>query len=183
MATRPLLLALLEATAESDSGFIVNDRDHALQAATRAERSGADDELVVAALFHDAAKAVDHDHHDALIAGLLAAHVRPEVVYALRVHTHFTAAHLDNGHSRRRRLQHRFSRHYGLAARFVDEWDAPSRDPAYVSEGLEHFLPAVDRVLEQRYPRSLSLRRRATMSAKTRVRRAVGLFPGRHIQS
>ena len=42
MATRALLLTLLETTARSDSGFAVNDRDHALQTATRAERAGAD---------------------------------------------------------------------------------------------------------------------------------------------
>lgn len=173
MATRTLLFALLDATSESDSGFEVNDRDHALQAATRADRADADDEIVVAALFHDAAKAVDHRRHSGLIADLLALHVRPEVEYALRVHQDFAAAHLDNGRSPRRRLLHRANRHYALAARFVDEWDAPSRDPDYDTAPLEHFEPAVDRVLAQRYPRRIPLRRRVRGSARGRARQAV----------
>ena len=175
MATRALLLTLLEATARSDSGFAVNDRDHALQTATRAERAGADDEIVVAALFHDAAKAVDHRNHGALIAGLLAEHVRAEVEYALRVHQDFTATHLDNARSRHRRWLHRANPHHHLAARFVDEWDAPSRDPDYDTEPLEHFEAVLDRVLARRYPPRLTLRHRASGYLRYRLRRTAAL--------
>ena len=175
MVTRALLLTLMEETARSDSGFAVNDRDHALQTATRAERAGADDEIVVAALFHDAAKAVDHRHHGALIAGLLAEHVRSEVEYALRVHQDFTAAHLDNARSRHRRWLHRANPHHRLAARFVDEWDAPSRDPDYDTEPLDHFEAALDRVLARRYPPRVPLRDRARGYVRYRVRQTAAL--------
>ena len=39
-------------------GLVIDDFEHSLQTATRAERAGADPELVVAALLNDAGKAV-----------------------------------------------------------------------------------------------------------------------------
>lgn len=150
MANRKLLLEMLEATSASDSGFAVNDRDHAVQVATRARRAGADDEVVVAALFHDAAKSIDAYSHGKLIATMLAPHVRPEVVWMLEQHQDYTATQIDNGHSPFARLVHRFrgSRHQ-LAVRFVDEWDLAARDPEYDSDPLESFHPQIDRVLAQ----------------------------------
>jgi hypothetical protein len=152
MTRRSLLLEMLEETTGSSSGFEVDDRAHALQTATRALRAGADDELVVAALFHDAAKSVDATRHGQLIAGMLSPHVRPEVVRVLRIHQDYTAAHLDNGRGRWRRWLHRGRPGHQLATRFVDEWDAPSRELAYASEPVETFLPIVDRVLAGSYP-------------------------------
>lgn len=172
MATAPLLSAMLEATARTDSGFEVNDRDHALQTATRARRAGADAELVVAALFHDAAKAVDGRRHGRLIAGLLAPHVRPEVEFVLRVHQDLTARHLDNGRSPSRRLLHRAHPAYPLAVRFVEEWDVPARDPDYPTEPLEQFRPLVEQVLAQRYPPRIPLRRQLRVVAGREARRA-----------
>ena len=142
-----------EATSATDSGFDVNDRDHAVQVATRARRSGADDEVVVAALFHDSAKAIDAYRHGEIIATMLAPHVRPDVVWMLRQHQDCTATEIDNGHNPLRRLAHRVlhrGERHDLAVRFVDEWDLPGRDPEYPSDPVESFLPEIDRVLAQR---------------------------------
>ncbi len=150
MANRSLLLAMLEATAATDSGFEVNDRDHAVQVATRARRSGADDEVVVAALFHDSAKAIDAHRHGEIIATMLAPHVRQDVVWMLRQHQDYTATEIDNGHNPLRRLVHRVvqrGERHALAVRFVDEWDLPGRDPEYPSDAVESFHPEIDRVL------------------------------------
>jgi predicted HD phosphohydrolase len=130
-----------------------------------AEQAGADAELVVAALFHDAAKAVDSRRHGRLIADLLGPHVRPEVEHVLRVHQDLTARRLDNGRSRHRRLIHRARPGYALAVRFVEDWDLPARDPDYPTEPLEHFQPLVDRVLARRYPPRIPLGRRLRVVA------------------
>ena len=141
-----------EATAATDSGFEVDDRDHAVQVATRARRSGADDEVVVAALFHDSARAIDAHSHGEIIATLRAPHVRPDVVWMLRQQQDYTATEIDNGHNPLRRpgyrVLHRGERH-DLAVRFVDEWDLPGRDPEYPSDPVESFYPEIDRVLAQ----------------------------------
>lgn len=151
MANRTLLLEMLEATSASDSGFEVNDRDHAVQVATRARRAGADDEVIVAALFHDAAKSIDAYTHGKLIASMLAPHVRPEVVWMLKQHQDYTATQIDNGHSPFSRLIHRFrGPRHELAVRFVDEWDLAARDPQYDSDPLGSFYPEIDRVLAQK---------------------------------
>jgi|SRR5712664_1610558 len=50
------VLALLEKSAQIDDGSGVTQKEHCLQTATRAVRDGADEELVVAALFHDVGK-------------------------------------------------------------------------------------------------------------------------------
>lgn len=153
MATRSLLLEMLEATSATDSGFGVNDRDHAIQVATRARRAGADDEVVVAALFHDSAKAIDAHHHGEIIATMLAPHVRPDVVWMLRQHQDYTATEIDNGHNPLRRHAYRVLRRgerHDLAVRFVDEWDLPGRDPEYPTDPVESFFPEIDRVLAQR---------------------------------
>ena len=50
------MLAFLQMLDGLDDGFAVDQLGHALQTATRAERAGADPELVVAALMHDVGK-------------------------------------------------------------------------------------------------------------------------------
>ena len=52
------VLGLLESLSEVVDGFAVDQLTHCLQTATRAERAGADDELVVASLCHDIGKAI-----------------------------------------------------------------------------------------------------------------------------
>ena len=52
------VLAMLVSLADVVDGFAVDQLTHSLQTATRAERAGADDELVVASLCHDIGKAV-----------------------------------------------------------------------------------------------------------------------------
>ena len=52
------VLGMLRSLAGITDGFAVDQLTHSLQTATLAERAGADDELVVAALCHDIGKAV-----------------------------------------------------------------------------------------------------------------------------
>ncbi len=58
------------------NGFAVDQLTHVCQTAARAERAGADDEVVVAALCHDIAKAVSEPNHPAVAAALLKPYVR-----------------------------------------------------------------------------------------------------------
>src|SRR5207244_9469122 len=52
------VLEMLESLADITDGFATDQLTHCLQAATRAERAGADPEMVVASLCHDIGKAV-----------------------------------------------------------------------------------------------------------------------------
>jgi predicted HD phosphohydrolase len=56
--TAERVIALLVSLTEVTDGFAVDQLTHCLQTATRAERAGADDEVVIASLCHDIGKAV-----------------------------------------------------------------------------------------------------------------------------
>jgi predicted HD phosphohydrolase len=126
-----VLVALSQLSDVCDGGNI-SELDHALQTATRAERAGADEELVLGALCHDIGKVFGDAGHGAVSAALLEPHVRAEVVDVVRHHGAFTARHWDpllTGEADPR-LAFRQEEWYPLAETFVDAWDMESFDPA-----------------------------------------------------
>jgi predicted HD phosphohydrolase len=142
-AEQVLLLFRMLASV-SDTGEI-SELDHALQVATRAERAGADEDLVLAALLHDIGKVVGDRGHGAISAEVLAPHVRGEVVEIVRHHSAFTARYSLSEGEADPRDAHRDEPWYDLACRFVDDWDMQSFDAAYDAYPLDHFVPLVER--------------------------------------
>jgi predicted HD phosphohydrolase len=142
------VLALLRMLDGMDDGFAVDQLGHGLQTATRAERAGADDELVVAALVHDVGKIFGDENHDSVSAEIVQPYVHEAAYRAVRHHQDFTARYIAPilGGDPDRREQWRDEPWFDLAERFVDEWDQPSFDPDYPTEPLEHFEPLVRRV-------------------------------------
>ena len=142
------ILGLLRSLATITSGFAVDQLTHGLQTATRAERAGADDEVVVAALCHDIGKAISEPNHPAVAAALLAPFVRDEVAWMIEVHQDFQGRHYYEylGKSPELRERHRGHPAYALAERFADEWDQTSFDPEYDTFPLDHFEPLVRQV-------------------------------------
>jgi predicted HD phosphohydrolase len=61
------------------AGYPVSRLGHSLQAATRALRDNADEELVVAALLHDIGDELAPYNHSEIAAAILRPYVRPEV--------------------------------------------------------------------------------------------------------
>src|SRR3954469_8544739 len=87
------VLDLLRSLADITDGFAVDQLTHSLQTATRAERAGADPEVVVASLCHDIGKAISVPNHPAIAASILKSYVRPEVTEMIRVHQDFQGRH------------------------------------------------------------------------------------------
>jgi predicted HD phosphohydrolase len=149
MAAQPLVaehvLALLRSLEGLVLGFAVDQLTHCLQTATLAERAGADDELVVAALCHDVGKYVSVANHPAIAAEMLRPFVRDEVYHAIRVHQDFQGKHYyaHFGGDANARDRYRDEPWYDLAARFADEWDQVAFDPDYDTLPLAHFEPVV----------------------------------------
>lgn len=142
------VLALLRSLEEITTGFAINQLEHALQTATRAERAGADDEVVAAALCHDIGKAISEPNHPAVAAALLAPFVRDDVAWMVEVHQDFQGRHYYGylGKDPDAREQHREHPGFELAEQFADEWDQQSFDPAYDTHTLDHFEPLVRRI-------------------------------------
>jgi predicted HD phosphohydrolase len=142
------VLALLGNLEPIVNGFAVNQLVHCLQTATRAERAGADDELVAASLCHDLGKAISEPNHPAIAAEILKPYVRDDVVWTIRVHQDFQGRHYYRyfGGDPDAREQYRGHPAYDLAEQFADEWDQTSFDPDYDTLPLEHFEPLVRQV-------------------------------------
>ena len=87
------VLGMLESLSDVYDGFGVDQLTHGLQTATRAERAGADDEMVVASLCHDIGKAVCVPNHPRIAAEILRPYVRPEVTAAIAAHQDFQGRH------------------------------------------------------------------------------------------
>jgi len=140
-ATADAVLALLRSLAGVTNGFGVDQLTHGLQTATRAERDGADTEMVIAALCHDIGKAISEPNHPQIAAALLRPYVRADVAWAIEVHQDFQGRHYYHhlGKDPEARVHHADHPAYALAERFADEWDQRGFDPEYDTLPLEHF--------------------------------------------
>lgn len=142
------VLDLLRSLGDITDGFATDQLTHCLQTATRAERDGADNEVVVASLCHDIGKAISVPNHPEIAAAILKPYVRPEVHQMILVHQDFQGAHYYHhfGGDPKARDKHRDALSDGewkLAAQFADDWDQTSFDPDYDTLPLEHFEPKV----------------------------------------
>lgn len=139
------MLEMLRSLAAITDGFAVDQLTHSLQTATRAERDGADPELVFASLMHDVGKAVSVPNHPEIAAAMIKPYVRPEVYEAIRAHQDFQGRHYyaHFGGDPNAREKYRGAAWFDLAARFADDWDQTAFDPGYDTLPLEHFEPLV----------------------------------------
>jgi predicted HD phosphohydrolase len=142
------ILMLLRSLDEVVDGFATDQLTHCLQTATRAERAGADDEVVFASLCHDIGKAISVPNHPAIAAEIIKPYVRDEVYHMILAHQDFQGRHYYHhfGGDPAMRERYRDEEWFDLAARFADEWDQTSFDPDYDTLPLEHFEPLVRRI-------------------------------------
>jgi predicted HD phosphohydrolase len=143
------VLETLRHLDHSLEGYPVSRLEHCLQTATRAQREGADDELVVAALLHDIGDELAPYNHAEIAAGILRPYVRPEVTWIVAQHglfqNYYYVHHLGGDRFARERLhEHPW---YEACAHFCAAWDQCSFDPDYRSEPVEHFAPLVRSIL------------------------------------
>src|SRR5690606_20414676 len=87
------VLGMLRELGTITDGFAVDQLVHALQTATRAERAGADEQVIVAALCHDIGKLISVANHPAIAAEILKPYVREEVYWMILVHQDFQGKH------------------------------------------------------------------------------------------
>ncbi|MBK9971311.1 MAG: HD domain-containing protein [Acidimicrobiaceae bacterium] len=137
------ILGALRALDDGLGGYRVSRLQHSLQAATRAERDGADSDWVVAALVHDIGDALAPENHSQLAAAVIRPYVRAEVTWAVLMHgvfqQHYYGHHL--GLDPDAREAHRDNEWFAACERFCERWDQASFDPDYPTEALEHFVP------------------------------------------
>lgn len=148
-ATMPQIIKALLAQLEAQvDGFAVNQLVHGLQTATRAERAGASEEMIVAALCHDIGKAISVENHPAIGAEILKPYVTRETYEIIRTHQDFQGRHYYAlmGKDPEARRQYESEPWFAKACEFTDEWDQTAFDPAYDTLPMEHFEPMIERV-------------------------------------
>src|SRR5690606_24788194 len=145
------ILMLLRSLDEVVDGFATDQLTHSLQTATRAERDGADDEVVFASLLHDVGKAISVPNHPAIAAEMIRPYVRDEVYRMILHHQDFQGRHYYHhfGGDPNMREKYEGEPYFALTERFADDWDQTSFDPDYDTEPLEHFEPLVRRITAQ----------------------------------
>jgi predicted HD phosphohydrolase len=142
------ILAGLRQLADGLGGYQISRLEHSLQTATRAQRDGADVDMVVAALVHDIGDELSPFNHAQVAAAILRPYVRAEVTWTVLMHGVFQLRYYGQhvGLDPEAREQYRGHPWYGTCDRFCADWDQASFDPAYPTEPLEAFAPLVREV-------------------------------------
>jgi len=146
------VLAALAKLDQSLPGYRVTRLEHSLQAATRALKDGADDELIVAALIHDIGDELAPYNHAELAAGIIRPYVRPEVTWIVEQHGLFQTYYYAHHSGGDRNARERFRDHpwYQACKDFCARWDQCSFDPEYASLPLSAFEPKLREIFSRR---------------------------------
>ena len=142
------ILSLLRSMEHLVQGFAVHQLEHSLQTATRAERGGADLDMIVASLCHDIGKTISNANHPAIAAEMIRPWVHDDAYQVIKYHQDFQGRHYYGriGLDPEMRRKHLGQPWYELAERFADDWDQTAFDPDYDTLPLEHFEPMVREV-------------------------------------
>lgn len=152
MTADRILRELSHQAEETLSGYKVTRLEHALQAATRARRDGADEDWVCAALLHDIGDGLAPQNHDRFAAEILRPFLREECVWVVEHHGAFQMVYYAHhyGWNQFEREKHKDSPYYRSCIDFCERWDQSSFDPDYASEPLESFAPLVRSVFARK---------------------------------
>jgi len=129
-------------------GYKIDRFQHSLQTASRAQRDGADEEMVVAALLHDIGDTISPDNHSELGASVLQPYVSAETHWIIKHHGLFQGYYYFHhcGGDRNAREIYRGHSMFEPTAEFCAKWDQNSFDPAYDTMPFEAFEPALRRI-------------------------------------
>ena len=145
---------VLEALKNLDSsvdGYQVTRLEHSLQSATRAEKDGAEEEMVVATLIHDIGDNLAPHNHSQLVASVLRPYVSEKIYWIMLHHGIFQEYYYAHHIGRDRNARDKFKDHpyYQDAVDFCEKWDQKSFDPNYESYSLEYFEPKVRKLFSK----------------------------------
>ena len=137
---------------ETIEGYQVTRLDHALQAATRARRDGADADWIVAALLHDIGDGLAPQNHDRMAAEIIRPFVREECTWVVEHHGAFQMIYYAHhyGWNPEERARYAGHPHYQACVDFCERWDQSCFDPAYDADTLDSFAETVHAVFARR---------------------------------
>ena len=139
---------ILDALKNLDYSFAdyqISRLEHSLQSATRAERDGADIEMIVGALIHDLGDDLAPLNHSQLAAAIIRPYVRTEVAWIIEHHGIFQLYYYGDamGVDKNAREIYRGHKWFDSCEKFCERWDQMSFDSDYTNHPLAHFTPIV----------------------------------------
>ena len=145
------ILNALRNLDSSVDGYQVTRLEHSLQSATRAEKDGAEEEMVVATLIHDIGDNLAPHNHSQLVAAVLRPYVSEKIYWIMLHHGIFQEYYYAHHIGRDRNARDKFKDHpyYQDAVDFCEKWDQKSFDPNYESYSLEYFEPKVRKLFSK----------------------------------
>tara|TARA_Y100001970_G_scaffold272327_1_gene368905 strand:- start:1596 stop:2150 length:555 start_codon:yes stop_codon:yes gene_type:complete len=146
--TADRILNYMKTLTNTLEGYKISRLEHSLQAATRALRDKASDEMIVAALLHDIGDELAPLNHSEYAASVLKPYVSEKTYWIVAKHgifqKYYYAHHL--GENKNERDKYKSHKYYKDTVNFCEKWDQKSFDPNYDSLTLKDFEPYVRKV-------------------------------------
>ncbi|MDC0031037.1 HD domain-containing protein [Candidatus Pelagibacter sp.] len=150
--TADRIIKFLRSYEETLEGYQVSRLEHSLQAATRALKDGASEEMIVATLLHDIGDDLAPLNHSEYAAAVLRPYVSEKTYWIMQKHGEFQmfyyAHHL--GGNRNARDKYKGHKYYDECVDFCERWDQTSFDPKYKSLKLDDFEPLIKKIFNRK---------------------------------
>ena len=150
-STGDRLLKFMSGLKNTLEGYQITRLEHSLQTATRALHDKANEEMIVASLFHDIGDELAPLNHAECAAAILKPYVSKKTYWIIEKHgifqMYYYAHHLDGNKNEREKFKgHEY---YKDTIDFCEKWDQKSFDPNFKSLSLKDFEPYVKRVFSR----------------------------------
>ena len=149
--TADRLIKFMSGLSNTLEGYQVTRLEHSLQTATRALNDKAEEEMIVAALFHDIGDELAPLNHSEYAGTVLKPYVSEKTHWIIEKHGEFQmyyyAHHL--GGNRNERDKYKGHKYYKDTVDFCENWDQKSFDPNYKSLTLKDFEPYVKKIFSR----------------------------------
>ncbi|GAA0435658.1 HD domain-containing protein [Lentibacillus halophilus] len=142
------LLKTLDGLKDSFSGYRISRYEHCLQSATRAYENNEDEDMVMAALFHDIGDELAPYTHGEMVAAILKPFVSEKAAWIVKHHGVFQQHYMAHMSEEEKNARDYFkdSPYYEECINFCKNYDQNCFDPNYVHYPVEFFEPMVRRV-------------------------------------
>ena len=150
--TAERIIKFMSGLTKTLEGYQVSRLEHSLQSATRAERAGESEEMIVATLLHDIGDELAPMNHSEYAATILKPYVSEKTHWIIEKHGEFQAYYYAHHLGKNRNIRDKYKNHkyYKSTLDFCEKYDQTSFDPSYDSKPLSHFEPMVKRIFSRK---------------------------------
>ena len=150
--TADRILDFMKNLTSTLEGYKISRLEHSLQSATRAERAGESEEMIVATLLHDIGDELAPMNHSEYAATILKPYVSEKTHWIIEKHGEFQAYYYAHHLGKNRNIRDKYKNHkyYKSTLDFCEKYDQTSFDPSYDSKPLSHFEPMVKRIFSRK---------------------------------